>query len=70
MDELFGDGVIVEGGEGGDERGEEEVRVEGEDGVKERREGEGTREVRESVGDMDGWGVRVRDEVGETYEAD
>lgn len=70
MDELRGDRFVVEGGEGGDDRGNEEVRVEGEDGVKEVRDGEGARELGESIGDMDGWGERVRDEVREAHEAD
>lgn len=40
------------------------------DGVKELRNGERTRELGESVRDMDSWRGRVRDKVGETHEAD
>ena len=64
MRELSGDRLVVEGGEGGEERGEEEVRVESEKGLKEVRDGEGARELGESVGDMDGWGERIGDKVG------
>lgn len=40
MDKLRGDRFIVERGEGGYERGNEEVRVEGDDGVKKIWDGE------------------------------
>lgn len=53
-----------------DERGDEELRAEGEEGAEERRVGEGLRELRESVRHVDGGRLRVRDEVGEAEQAD
>lgn len=70
MRELSGDRLVVEGGEGGEERGEEEVRVESEKGLKEVRDREGAKELGESVGDIDDWGERVGDMVGEAPEAE
>lgn len=70
MRELSGDMFVVEGGKGNNERGDEEVRVESEKGLKEVRDGEGARELGESVGDMDGWGERIGDKVGEAHEAE
>ena len=69
-EDLRGDRFIIEGAEGGDERGEEEVRVECEDGSEEGRVREGPFDLGEGVGHVDGWGVGVGDEVGEAEEAD
>ena len=67
---MSGDGFVVERGESFDERRVEEVRVGGEEGVKEMRLREGLGELGECVGDVESWGERVGDEVGEAEETD
>lgn len=63
MDDLRGDRFIVEGRKGVDERGDKEVRVKGEDGLKEKVLRESSGELRESVGDMDSRRERIADEI-------
>lgn len=62
--------MVIEGREREKEGGDEEVRVEGEKRMEERRVGEGVGELRESVGDVEGGGRRVGEEVSEADEAD
>ena len=59
MSDLGGDGMVVEGGEGVEERRNEEVRVEGEKGMEKRGVREGAGKLREGVSDMEGGGRRV-----------
>ena len=68
--DLAGNSVVVEGGEGMDERRDEEKGVEGEEGMEKWRLGESGGELRESVGDMEGRRERIGDEVGEAEETD
>ncbi|KAG4920821.1 hypothetical protein JHK86_049634 [Glycine max] len=70
MRELSSDRFVVEGGEGDKEMEDDEVRVESEKGLKEVRDREGAKELGESVGDIDDWGERVGDMVGEAPEAE
>ena len=67
--DLESNGSVIEGGESGDERGDEEVRVESKEGAEEGRLGESNGELRESIGDMESRGVRIGDQVGEAEEA-
>lgn len=70
MNDLGGDGMVVEEGERVEERGDEEVRVEREKGMEKRGVRESTRKLREGVRDMEGGGSRVGEEIGEADEAD
>lgn len=70
MNDLGGDGMVVEGGEGVKKRGDEKVRVEREKGMEKRGVREGVGKLREGVRDVEGGGSRVGEEVGEADEAD
>lgn len=73
VDDLASDGLVVGGRERPDERGGEEVGgVGGEEAPEEGRVREGTGELGEGVGDVDGGGGRGggEEEVGEAEQAD
>ena len=53
MRELSGDRLVVEGGEGGEERGEEEVRVESEKGLKKNKGNLKNKDKRKGKGGSD-----------------
>lgn len=53
-----------------EERGDEEVRVEGEKGVEEKRLGKGIGELGERVGNVESGSAWVGDEVGKAEETD
>lgn len=70
VDNLAGEGIVVEAGEGVDEGVDEESGVEAEEVAEEGGGGEGEGELGEGVGEVEGGGGRGGEEVGEAEEAD